>query len=82
MSKETTINSAQRCASGKPCAGIPTGLSNQELAAMTGESPTSVSRALATLMTEDLVVRFENGRYAHGIATLQLPRPMRITATG
>ncbi len=74
MSKETTINSAQRVLRiWKALRGhTHTGLSNQELAAMTGESPTNVSRALATLMTEDLVVRFESGWYAHGIATLQI----------
>lgn len=48
------------------------GLSNQELAAMTGDSPANVSRALATLMAEDLVMKYDNGRYAHSIATLQI----------
>ena len=71
---DTTINSAQRVLRiWKALRGHTlTGLSNQEIAAMTGDSPANVSRALATLVAEDLVVKFENGRYAHGIATLQI----------
>ncbi|CUI61273.1 MULTISPECIES: helix-turn-helix domain-containing protein [Achromobacter] len=70
---EAPINSAQRVLRiWKALRGHTlTGLSNQEIAAMTGESPTNVTRALATLMTEDLVTKYENGRYAHGMATLQ-----------
>ncbi|CUI99645.1 MULTISPECIES: helix-turn-helix domain-containing protein [Achromobacter] len=73
MSKET-INSAQRvlrimkALRGRRLNGI----SNQELAAMTGESPTNVTRALATLMAEDFAVKFDNGLYAPGIALLQI----------
>lgn len=73
-SADATISSAQRVLRvWKALRGhTHTGLSNQELAAMTGESAVNISRALATLMAEDLVVRFDNGRYAHGMATLQI----------
>lgn len=71
---DTTINSAQRVLRiWKALRGHTiTGLSNQDLVAMTGDSPANVSRGLATLMAEDLVVKYDNGRYAHGIATLQI----------
>ncbi|MGE8612785.1 MAG: helix-turn-helix domain-containing protein [Achromobacter veterisilvae] len=71
---EAPINSAQRVLRIlKALRGHTlTGLSNQEIAAMTGESPTNVTRALATLMVEDLVVKYESGRYAHGVAMLQI----------
>ncbi|MGX9692947.1 helix-turn-helix domain-containing protein [Achromobacter anxifer] len=49
-----------------------TGLSNQEIAHLTGESPAYVTRCLVTLVEEGLVTKYENGRYAHGIATLQI----------
>jgi len=74
MKPATTINSAQRVLRVfKALRGHTlTGLSNQELAAATGESAANVSRAVATLMAESLVVKLDNGRYAHGIATLQM----------
>jgi len=74
MKPPVTINSAQRVLRvWKALRGHTlTGLSNQELAELTGDSPANVSRALATLMAESLVTKFENGRYAHGIATLQI----------
>jgi len=49
-----------------------TGLSNGELAAATGESAPNVTRALAALMAEGLAVQLETGRYAHGMAMLQI----------
>ena len=73
MSNDATINSAQRvlrilkALRGRTLNGV----SNQELAAMTGESPTNVTRALATLMAEDFAVKLDNGLYAPGIALLQ-----------
>lgn len=49
-----------------------TGISNGELAAMTGESAPNVTRALAVLVEEGLAVRLDSGRYAHGIQMLQI----------
>jgi len=74
MSTAHTINSAQRVLRvWKALRGHTlTGLSNQELATMTGESAANVSRALATLAAESLVSKLDNGRYAHSIATLQI----------
>jgi len=74
MSTPHTINSAQRVLRVfKALRGHTlTGLSNQELATMTGESAANVSRALATLAAESLVSKLDNGRYAHSIATLQI----------
>jgi len=74
MKPATTITSAQRVLRvWKALRGHTlTGLSNQELAQATGESAANVSRALATLAAESLVMKLDNGRYAHGIATLQI----------
>jgi len=74
MKPAATINSAQRVLRVfKALRGHTlTGLSNQELAQATGESAANVSRAIATLMAESLVTKLDNGRYAHGIATLQI----------
>jgi len=49
-----------------------TGLSNGEIAAATGESAPNVTRALAALMAEGLAVQLDTGRYAHGMALLQI----------
>ncbi|WP_103035207.1 helix-turn-helix domain-containing protein [Castellaniella caeni] len=49
-----------------------TGLSNTELAAATGQSAPNVSRALATLVEGGYVTRYESGRYAHSVKTLQI----------
>jgi len=49
-----------------------TGLSNGEIAAATGESAPNVTRALAALIHEGLAVKLESGRYAHGMAMLQI----------
>jgi len=74
MKPAQTITSAQRVLRvWKALRGHTlTGLSNQELAQATGESAANVSRALATLAAESLVMKLDNGRYAHGIATLQI----------
>lgn len=48
------------------------GLSNSEICRMTGESAPNVTRALTTLIEEGLVLKLENGRFAHGIKTLQI----------
>ena len=49
-----------------------TGLSNSDIARITGESAPNVSRALDTLIAENLVARLPSGRYAHSIRTLQI----------
>lgn len=49
-----------------------TGLSNGEIATMTGESAPNVTRALAVLVDEGLAMRLDNGRYAHSIQMLQI----------
>ncbi|MAL00854.1 MAG: IclR family transcriptional regulator [Alcaligenaceae bacterium] len=49
-----------------------TGLSNAELVAATGQSAPNVSRALNTLVEGGYVTRYDNGRYAHSIKTLQI----------
>jgi|LSQX01.1.fsa_nt_gb DNA-binding IclR family transcriptional regulator len=49
-----------------------TGLSNSEIAQMLGDSPANVSRALTTLIAEDLVTKLPSGRFAHSVKTLQI----------
>lgn len=74
MSRTAVCSSAQRVLRiWKALRGhTMTGLSNQEIAQRASESPANVTRALATLMAEGLVIKYDNGRYAHGIATLQI----------
>lgn len=49
-----------------------TGLSNNELATGMKESPATINRCLNTLIEAGLAIKLDNGRYAHGIAMLQL----------
>lgn len=49
-----------------------TGVSNIELATSLGISAPQVTRAINTLVSEGLVTRLENGRYAHSVLTLQI----------
>ena len=49
-----------------------TGLANGELAKALSESPSSVNRALNTLIAEGLAVKLDTGRFALGIAALQI----------
>lgn len=49
-----------------------TGLSNAELVALTRQSAPNVSRALNTLVEGGYVTRYDSGRYAHSIKTLQI----------
>ena len=48
------------------------GISNKELAEILGVSPAQISRDLDDLMTEGLVMKLDNGRFAHSIQMLQI----------
>ncbi|MBA1271623.1 MULTISPECIES: IclR family transcriptional regulator [Pseudomonas] len=49
-----------------------TGLSNNDLVTLTGDSPSNITRAVQTLIDEGLATRLDNGRFAHSIETLQI----------
>jgi len=49
-----------------------TGLSNTELAQLTQDSPSNITRAVQTLIEEGMAVKLENGRFAHSIGLLQI----------
>lgn len=49
-----------------------TGLSNTELAQLTKDSPSNITRAMQTLIEEGLAVKLDNGRFAHSMAMLQI----------
>ena len=49
-----------------------TGLSNTELAQLTKDSPSNITRAMQTLIEEGLAVKLDNGRFAHSVAMLQI----------
>lgn len=48
------------------------GLSNSQLAASLQESPTNITRALQDLIAEDLVIKLDNGNFAHSGQTEQI----------
>ena len=48
------------------------GISNGELATALKESPSTITRALHTLIAEGPVQKLDSGRYAHSIKTLQI----------
>jgi DNA-binding IclR family transcriptional regulator len=48
------------------------GLSNGDLAKGLGESPSTINRALNTLIEEGFAVRLDTGRFAPGISLLQI----------
>lgn len=48
------------------------GLSNGELAQRTGDSPSNITRAMQALIDEGLAVKLDSGRFAPGIALLQI----------
>lgn len=48
------------------------GLSNGDLAKGLGEAPATINRALNTLVSEGFAVKLDTGRYAPGIALLQI----------
>lgn len=49
-----------------------TGLSNAELAQLTNDSPSNITRAVQALIEEGLAVKLDNGRFAHSVAMLQI----------
>lgn len=49
-----------------------TGLSNTELAQLTKNSPSNITRAMQTLIEEGLAVKLDNGRFAHSVEMLQI----------
>lgn len=49
-----------------------TGLSNIELAQLTGDSPSNITRSMRTLIEEGLAVKLDNGRFAHSVGMLQI----------
>lgn len=49
-----------------------TGLSNTELAQLTQDSPSNITRAMQTLIEEGLAMKLDNGRFAHSVGMLQI----------
>lgn len=49
-----------------------TGISNKELAEQLDVSPAHISRDLDDLITEGLVTKLDNGRFAHSVQMLQI----------
>lgn len=49
-----------------------TGLSNTELAHLTKDSPSNITRAMQTLIEEGLAMKLDNGRFAHSVGMLQI----------
>ncbi len=49
-----------------------TGLSNNDLAKALGESPANITRYMATLIEAGLATKLDTGRFAPGIALLQI----------
>ncbi|MCO7612897.1 helix-turn-helix domain-containing protein [Pseudomonas protegens] len=49
-----------------------TGLSNNDLAQLTQDSPSNITRAMQTLIEEGLAVKLDNGRFAHSVGVLQI----------
>lgn len=49
-----------------------TGLSNTDLAQLTQDSPSNITRAVQTLIEQGLAVKLDNGRFAHSVAMLQI----------
>lgn len=49
-----------------------TGLSNGDIAKMIDESPVNVTRSLQTLIEEGLVIKLDNGLFAHSVQMLQI----------
>ncbi|QHJ84354.1 MAG: hypothetical protein [Caudoviricetes sp.] len=55
-----------------------TGLSNGDIAKMINESPVNVTRSLQTLIEEGLVIKLDNGLFAHSVQMLQIAQAHAI----
>lgn len=55
-----------------------TGLSNSDIAKMINESPVNVTRSLKTLIQEGLVIKLDNGLFAHSVQMLQIAQAHAI----
>ena len=55
-----------------------TGLSNSDIAKMITESPVNVTRSLKTLIQEGLVIKLDNGLFAHSVQMLQIAQAHAI----
>jgi DNA-binding IclR family transcriptional regulator len=49
-----------------------TGMSNSELAAAVGESPTAITRCMSTLIAEGFAMRHDSGRFSLSVKCLQI----------
>ncbi|QYN44478.1 helix-turn-helix domain-containing protein [Gilliamella sp. ESL0441] len=58
-----------------------TGLSNGDIAKMINESPVNVTRSLQTLIEEGLVIKLDNGLFAHSVQMLQIAQAHAIHIT-
>lgn len=55
-----------------------TGLSNGDIARMINDSPVNVTRSLQTLIQEGLVIKLDNGLFAHSVQMLQIAQAHAI----
>lgn len=55
-----------------------TGLSNSDIAKKINESPVNVTRSLKTLIQEGLVIKLDNGLFAHSVQMLQIAQAHAI----
>ncbi|MDF7669861.1 IclR family transcriptional regulator [Orbaceae bacterium ESL0721] len=55
-----------------------TGLSNGDIAKMTNDSAVNVTRALQVLIEEGLVIKLDNGLFAHSVQMLQIAQAHAI----
>lgn len=57
------------------------GISNGDIAKIIGESPVNVTRSLQTLIEEGLVIKLDNGLFAHSVQMLQIAQAHAIHIT-
>lgn len=55
-----------------------TGLSNGDIAKKIDDSPVNVTRSLQTLIEEGLVIKLDNGLFAHSVQMLQIAQAHAI----
>lgn len=58
-----------------------TGLSNGDIAKMIDESPVNVTRSLQSLIEEGLVIKLDNGLFAHSVQMLQIAQAHAVHIT-